>query len=131
MECDLKPRTQALDPNSEITAHLEADICVQWSMPYHLSQLMPLEKCNGTDENAQWNLWCVVQVFAENGDFVEEGSCVLALESMKMEFLVRAQVAGIVSVLSVLPGDHVREGFTLFEVTPGAGVVADAKEVEL
>lgn len=59
------------------------------------------------------------------------GAGVLALESMKMEFLVRAQVAGVVSGLSVLPGDHVREGLTLFEVTPRAGVVADAKKVKM
>lgn len=67
-----------------------------------------------------------MQVFAENGDEVELGAGVLALESMKMEFLVRASCSGTVSGLSVLPGDQVQEGLALFEVEPRT---ADAEEL--
>lgn len=71
---------------------------------------------------------CLLQVFVENGEHVEEGAGVLALESMKMEFLVRAQRPGTVSGLSVLPGDQVQEGLLLFEVAPQP---AEAQEMGL
>ncbi len=44
------------------------------------------------------------------GDAVAEGQALLIVESMKMEFPVEAPHAGVVVVITVAEGDHVKAG---------------------
>ena len=53
------------------------------------------------------NVW---QVRTEVGATVAEGDELVILESMKMEIPVVVEAPGIVSEISVAPGDVVREG---------------------
>lgn len=58
----------------------------------------------------------VVKVFKEVGDTVENGEIVLILEAMKMENEVSAPQAGVLTELSVQPGQAVSPGQLLFRV---------------
>lgn len=58
----------------------------------------------------------VVKVLVNNGMKVEEGQPILVLEAMKMEHIVKAQTAGLVSGLQVTVGQQVSDGFVLFSV---------------
>ena len=49
-------------------------------------------------------------------DEVEEGEVVVILESMKMEMLVEAPVAGRVTAIHVTPGRFVEEGEALMDL---------------
>ena len=62
----------------------------------------------------------VVLVHASDGSRVEEGDPVLVVEAMKMEHVLRAGVAGTVS-LHTAQGDTVARGQTLATITPDAG----------
>jgi len=62
----------------------------------------------------------VVLVHAADGARVEEGDPVLVVEAMKMEHVLRAGVAGTVS-LHAAQGDTVARGQTLATITPDAG----------
>ena len=62
----------------------------------------------------------VVLVHASDGSRVDEGDPVLVVEAMKMEHVLRAGVAGTVS-LHTAQGDTVARGQTLATITPDAG----------
>ena len=63
----------------------------------------------------------IVQV--ENGDLVQEGDVLIVLESMKMELSIAAPHAGVVSGLSLRPGDRVELGQSLVAVIAPAGTL--------
>ncbi len=68
------------------------------------------------------------------GGEVLVGTPVLVLEAMKMEHLVTAPVAGVLSPVTVAVGDTVREGTVLFSVEESdvdAGAEVAAAEVDL
>jgi biotin carboxyl carrier protein len=44
------------------------------------------------------------------GDTVAEGQALLIVESMKMEFPLEAPHAGVVALIAVAEGDHVKAG---------------------
>jgi acetyl-CoA carboxylase biotin carboxyl carrier protein len=52
----------------------------------------------------------VHSVVAAVGDRLEAGDALVILESMKMEIPVVVEAGGVVSEISVSPGDVVREG---------------------
>jgi len=58
----------------------------------------------------------VVAVLVEQGKPVEVGQGVVVLEAMKMENEIRAEVAGVVTRLHVVPGQSVEGGDLLFEI---------------
>ena len=58
----------------------------------------------------------VLDVEVAVGDHVEAGTCVVLLESMKMEIPVLAERAGTVSDVRVAPGDVVQDGSVLVVV---------------
>ena len=58
----------------------------------------------------------VIVIHARNGDQVDAGDPLLALESMKMEVVVSAPHAGTVSDLTVSEGDQVRQGQQLASI---------------
>ena len=60
------------------------------------------------------NVW---QVHAEVGQAVTTGQELMILESMKMEIPIEAPVDGIVTAVSVAPGDVVKRGEVLVEIT--------------
>jgi acetyl-CoA carboxylase carboxyltransferase component len=62
----------------------------------------------------------VVAIDVEEGDVVREGQQLAVLESMKMEHLVTAEVAGVVSRVEVAVGDTVMPGDLLMNVEPRA-----------
>jgi len=55
----------------------------------------------------------VLSLSAEVGAEIAVGDTILILESMKMEIPVLAESAGVLSEISVVPGDVVREGDVL------------------
>lgn len=55
----------------------------------------------------------VLSISAEVGASIAVGDTILILESMKMEIPVLAESAGVLSEISVVPGDVVREGDVL------------------
>ena len=65
----------------------------------------------------------IVQV--QNGDLVQEGDVLILLESMKMELSVTAPHAGVVSGLSLRPGDRVELGQSLVAVIAPETTSAD------
>jgi acetyl-CoA carboxylase biotin carboxyl carrier protein len=60
------------------------------------------------------NVW---QVHAEVGQTVTAGQELMILESMKMEIPVEAPIDGVVTAVSVAPGDVVERGAVLLEIT--------------
>jgi len=63
----------------------------------------------------------VVTVSAKPGDIIKPGDGLLALEAMKMEYVVRAATEGVVLATWVQPGDAVAEGSALFRIRVGDG----------
>ncbi|BGP19180.1 hypothetical protein JCM10213v2_007267 [Rhodosporidiobolus nylandii] len=57
----------------------------------------------------------IVAVFVKEGDVVEEGAPLVAVEAMKTEHTLRAAAAGVVSKITVQEGDLVPEGKVLVE----------------
>ncbi|GAA6016843.1 hypothetical protein JCM10207_003270 [Rhodosporidiobolus poonsookiae] len=57
----------------------------------------------------------IVQVFVKEGEVVEEGAPLVALEAMKTEHVIRAATAGKVSVVAAKEGDLVPQGKLLVE----------------
>ena len=76
----------------------------------------------------------IVVCSVARGDRVHAGQQVVAIESMKMEHIVVAPVAGVIEDILVAPGDTVFEGETLLHIAPsddaGTGVEA-VKAVDL
>jgi acetyl-CoA carboxylase carboxyltransferase component len=62
----------------------------------------------------------VVRVMAAPGDAVEPSTPLAVIESMKMEYVVEAEVAGIVGDVAVVVGDAVRSGDALATVVETA-----------
>jgi propionyl-CoA carboxylase alpha chain/3-methylcrotonyl-CoA carboxylase alpha subunit len=58
----------------------------------------------------------IVSVGAETGAAVAKGQPIVTLEAMKMEHALTAPFAGILSALSVKPGDQVAEGVVLARI---------------
>ena len=63
----------------------------------------------------------VDEVLVADGDTVEEAQVLLVLTSMKMQIEIKAPHAGVVSGLSLSPGDQVDGGVPLLQVDPGEG----------
>ena len=60
----------------------------------------------------------VIRVLVSAGDRVEAGEALVVLEAMKMETMLRAEIAGTVSVIGAEPGVMVDAGVVLVELTP-------------
>lgn len=62
----------------------------------------------------------VLDVLVGEGDLVERNQTVAVMESMKMELLITAPRDGVVSRVSVRPGQQVERGMRLLELAPEA-----------
>ena len=60
----------------------------------------------------------VVRVLVSAGDRVEAGEALVVLEAMKMETMLRAEIAGTVSAIGAEPGVMVDAGVVLVELAP-------------
>ena len=60
----------------------------------------------------------VVSVLVSAGDRVEAGEALVVLEAMKMETMLRAEIAGTVGIVGAEPGDMVDAGVVLVELAP-------------
>ena len=60
----------------------------------------------------------IFQVIADQGSSIEVDSTVLILEAMKMETEIKAPITGTISNIFVKPGDSVKPGAPLFEISP-------------
>ena len=71
----------------------------------------------------------IVSIDVREGDEVRAGQQLVVLESMKMEHVVSAERAGVVTALSAAVGETVMEGDALVVIEArdhGGGVEADA-----
>ena len=64
----------------------------------------------------------VLQVRVQNGELVSAGAVLVILESMKMELAITAPIDGIVSGITLSPGDRVELG------QPLVAIVSDEHE---
>ena len=62
----------------------------------------------------------VVSIVAGVGDAIASGTPLIILEAMKMEVVVAAKADGVLKAISVKPGDTVRRGAVLAEMTTQA-----------
>ena len=70
----------------------------------------------------------VLQVRVQNGELVRAGDVLVILESMKMELAITAPIDGIVSGVTLSPGDRVELGQPLVAIVPAdGGSQADSK----
>ena len=60
----------------------------------------------------------IFQVITEKGSSIEIDSTVLILEAMKMETEIKTPIAGTITNIFVKPGDSVKPGAPLFEISP-------------
>jgi oxaloacetate decarboxylase alpha subunit len=60
----------------------------------------------------------IFQVIIEKGSSIEIDSTVLILEAMKMETEIKTPIAGTITNIFVKPGDSVKPGAPLFEISP-------------
>jgi urea carboxylase len=65
------------------------------------------EGCTGVFADVPGNVW---KVIAENGARVSAGDPLVVVESMKMEFVIRAPASAVVRSVAVKPGQTVRAG---------------------
>ncbi|MFV0257755.1 MAG: carboxyl transferase domain-containing protein [Acidimicrobiales bacterium] len=72
----------------------------------------------------------VVAVTVAPGDEVAVGGQMLVMEAMKMEHVIAADVAGVVSEVRVAPGDTVFADHVLAVITPGEVSITDDGEGE-
>jgi acetyl/propionyl-CoA carboxylase alpha subunit len=63
----------------------------------------------------------VTKLLKQKGDAVKAGEAVLVMEAMKMEYTLKAEVAGSIEVLQCAVGDQVTLGKILVKVKPEAG----------
>ncbi|KPV73981.1 uncharacterized protein RHOBADRAFT_54560 [Rhodotorula graminis WP1] len=68
----------------------------------------------------------IVQVFVKQGEHVEEGAPLVAVEAMKTEHVLRAPKAGVVAKVVVKEGDLVPEGKVLVTFEEEAAAEAEA-----
>jgi biotin carboxyl carrier protein len=59
---------------------------------------------------------CLLQVLVANGDVIEEGTPLIVMEAMKMEHMIRAPCTGVISSLSIFPGEQLEDGMLLLTV---------------
>ena len=59
----------------------------------------------------------IVEVQVKVGDLVRRGQPLLIMESMKLEHVVEAEINGVVRLLSVSPGETVKEGQVLVRLS--------------
>jgi biotin carboxyl carrier protein len=59
----------------------------------------------------------VLQVRVKDGDTVTAGDVLVILESMKMELVIAAPIDGVVSGVTLSPGDRVELGQPLVAIT--------------
>lgn len=64
----------------------------------------------------------VVEMQVEVGDHVEEGQPLVILETMKVETVLRADVAGVVRVIGGKNGEIVEGGKELVDIEVGSGL---------
>jgi acetyl-CoA/propionyl-CoA carboxylase, biotin carboxylase, biotin carboxyl carrier protein len=69
----------------------------------------------------------VLQVRVKNGDSVSAGDVLVILESMKMELVIGAPTDGVVSGVTLSPGDRVELGQPLAVIAPAGGGQAEPK----
>ena len=67
----------------------------------------------------------VVSVDVQSGRGVAPGNQLLVLESMKMEHVVAAETAGVVTTIQAIVGATVRTGDLLLEIDETAGAISD------
>lgn len=72
----------------------------------------------------------IVACNVARGDRVRAGQQVLAIESMKMEHVVAAPVAGVVEDILVVAGDTIFEGEALLHISPSDDAAAGVEEAE-
>jgi acetyl/propionyl-CoA carboxylase alpha subunit len=60
----------------------------------------------------------VLDVRVKQGDTVAQGDVLLVLEAMKMEHAMTAPIAGVVKLLTLVPGERVMPGALLAEIEP-------------
>jgi acetyl/propionyl-CoA carboxylase alpha subunit len=60
----------------------------------------------------------ITKILKNSGDAVERGEAVLVMEAMKMEYTLKADVAGSVAELSCAVGDQVALGQALATIQP-------------
>jgi biotin carboxyl carrier protein len=58
----------------------------------------------------------IIKIFCSNHSAVNEGDAVVAMEAMKMEYILKAPANGLIDGLSVTVGQQVELGQKLFEV---------------
>jgi acetyl-CoA carboxylase carboxyltransferase component len=89
--------------------------------PVATSLLAPLEVGEGEHGVACPMASAVVEVTVREGDGVAAGDALLVVNAMKMETVVTAPVAGVVTALQALaPGDAVDAGQVVAVIAPGA-----------
>jgi acetyl/propionyl-CoA carboxylase alpha subunit len=59
----------------------------------------------------------ILSVAAAEGDLVSKGTALLVMEAMKMEMTLTAPIDGIITGLTVKPGERVAEGVVLLRLT--------------
>ena len=72
----------------------------------------------------------IVTLEVSEGQRVEEGDSLLVLEAMKMENAVKAHKSGIVTNLTVSPGDGVTKNQPLLEIIESEATNTPAETVE-
>lgn len=61
----------------------------------------------------------ITRIFVKDGDSVEKGQALLVMEAMKMEYTLKAEIAGIVKLNGLQVGEQVPLGKTLVRLEPG------------
>lgn len=61
----------------------------------------------------------VTKVFAQDGSSVAAGQVLVVMEAMKMEYSLKAELAGTVAKVDCAVGDQVSLGKTLVKIKPG------------
>lgn len=63
----------------------------------------------------------VTKLLKQKGDHVKAGEAVMVMEAMKMEYTLKAEVAGEIEMLQCTVGEQVTLGKMLVKVKPEAG----------
>ncbi len=119
------------DGTLEATINGEDAACLVWQDSKQVSIMMGGETYNfalktgeqaGDDEGqAQGAVLSpmpgkIIECFVKNGDVVDEGTPLLILEAMKMEYTLKAPKTGVVEGLTAKINDQVADGATLLNI---------------